>query len=375
MKKNFLLSVLLCAAMMTACSSGEHYSSDAGGVSAVQGITNGASASKGASGGSSSASYDNSDSYGLYESFDSAEAPKQSGASEDGGTAGLAAADLQREMLVYSCTMNIDTLDFDASISSFKNTLNMYGGFIEQENYSDGGSNSGWYSENTRNQKWQTYTATLRIPSRNYDDFCNAAAELGDLRSKNARVENVSREYNDLQTTLRIYEAREERYLALLAGITDEEYALTVEREVTDLQIEIAKIRTRMNEIQTDVAYSYVYISFNEVKEYVSEPVKTDTFFDRLMATLQDAGSGFLSFLEGLLFLLIYVVPYLVVIGLIVFVIISIVKAFTKRSARKREKQAEELQTEVPPAEQVHEPQKVSENDNKNEKKNDDKKK
>ena len=44
---------------------------------------------------------------------------------------------------------------------------------------------------------------------------------------------------------------------------------------------------------------------------YVSVPAKTDTFLDRLGNTLSNAGSGFLVFLEGLLFFLIYTVPYL----------------------------------------------------------------
>ena len=344
MKKKFLLPVLICAVIMTACSSND--TGMAGLAAPSKGVTNGFAAESYS--GSSSASYDNAGDYGLYEDYDDY---TEADAASEGGTAGLAAEDLQREMLVYSCSMNIDTLEFDASINSFKNTLNMYGGFIEQENYSDGGSNSGWYNE--KGQKWKSYTATVRVPSRNYDDFCNSAAEMGDLRSKNARVENVSREYSDLKTTLEIYEAKEERYITLLAGITDDEYAVAIERELTDLQIDIAKIRTRMNEIQTDVAYSYVYITFNEVKEYVSEPVKTDTFFDRLLATLQDAGSGFLEFLEGLLFLIIYAAPYLLLIGIIVFVIVSIIKAAAKRKAEKweekmRAKQAFEQDLEQP---------------------------
>ncbi|MDE5860323.1 MAG: DUF4349 domain-containing protein [Oscillospiraceae bacterium] len=256
-----------------------------------------------------------------------------------------AEASLKKEMLVYYCTMEIDTLDFESALNTFKNTLDMYGGFIEQENYSDGGSGGRWYSESS--EKWQSYTATLRVPSKNYEDFCNSAGSLGDLRSRNARVENVSQEYSDLSTTLEIYEAKEERYIALLADITEDEYAVAVEKELTEIQIKIANIRTRMNEIRTDVAYSYVYITLNEVKEYSAEPVKTDTFADRLSATLKDAGRGFLSFLEGLLFLIIYLAPYLVLIGIIVFVIIVIVK---KRKANKRAentlKEKEENQSE-----------------------------
>lgn len=260
----------------------------------------------------------------------SAGSADESGAMAQGNTA--AENEIKQEMLVYTCHMEIDTLDFGSSVDAFKNALNSYGGFIEQENYNDGGSGGRWYRENS--EKWQSYTATVRIPSGNYDAFCNSAGELGDLRSKNAAVQNFSQEYTDLATTLEIYEAKEARYLSLLADITEDEYAVAVERELTEIQIQIANIRTRMNTIRADVAYSYVYITINEVKEYSAEPIRTDTFADRLGNTLRSAASGFLNFLEGLLFLLIYLAPYLVLIGIIVFTVIFAIKKKKARKAR-----------------------------------------
>ncbi|MDE6133234.1 MAG: DUF4349 domain-containing protein [Oscillospiraceae bacterium] len=334
MKKRTLLAAALCAALLTGCAK----SSDTANFAAEQGNYRGdANGYDGSyySGGAvetTAASSEIYDSYS-YETGDVEDprSPKSSG-SDDEST--LAADSIQKEMLVYSCYMTVDTLEFDTSLNSFKSTLEMYGGFVETENFSDGGSNGRWYYEN--DQKWQSYSATVRIPSKNYDAFCNSAGELGDLRSKTSNVENLSQEYSDLSTTLEIYEAKEQRYIALLAEITEDEYAVEIERELTQIQIEIARIKTRMNQISTDVAYSYVYFTLNEVKEYVSEPIKTDTFLDRLGYTLSDAGATFLEFLEGLLFFLIYAVPYLVLIGIVVFVIVLIVKKIKKYKNRRK---------------------------------------
>ena len=260
-------------------------------------------------------------------------APEESpaGAKNNETSAGLSADEIDREMLVYSCSMSIDTLDFASTVNSFKTLLDQYGGFIESENFDDGGSYSRWYSE--EDEKWQSYSATLRVPSRNYDAFCSSAGNLGDLRSKNASVQNLSSEYHDLSTSLEIYEAKEERYISLLATITEDEYAVAIERELTDLQIEIARIKSRMNKINTDVSYSYVYITINEVKEYVSKPVKTDTFFDRLLNTIRNTWTDFVGFWEALLFLIIRLLPYLVLIALLIIIIIALTK---KRRARRR---------------------------------------
>lgn len=332
MKKRPLLTAVLCALLLTGCAKSEDSAYFAAEQDRYSSNTNGYDGgyyAETAAVTTAAASYDSYD----YEMGDAEEpmSPKSSG---DDNESTLAADSIQKEMLVYSCYMTVDTLEFDASLNSFKNTLETYGGFVETENFNDGGNSGRWYSENE--QKWQSYSATVRIPSKNYDAFCNSAGELGDLRSKTSNVENLSQEYSDLSTTLEIYEAKEQRYIALLAEITEDEYAVEIERELTEIQIKIANIRTRMNQISTDVAYSYVYFTLNEVKEYVSEPVKTDTFLDRLGYTLSDAGTGFLEFLEGLLFFLIYAVPYFVLIGIVVFVIIFIVRKIKKFKKQKK---------------------------------------
>lgn len=261
-------------------------------------------------------------------------------------SASLGADEINREMLVYSCTMSIDTLEFTSTVNGLKTLINQYGGFIEMENYDDGGSYGRWYSESE--VKWQSYSATLRVPSRNYDVFCNSAGGLGDLRSKNASVQNLSSEYHDLATSLEIYEAKEERYIALLAGITEDEYAVAIERELTDLQIEIARIKSRMNKINTDVTYSYIYITINEVKEYISEPVKTDTFMDRLVNTLKNTGREFVGFLEAMLFLIIRLIPYLILIAVLIIVVILVAKKRRIRRAQLHQKAAAQVMQSVP---------------------------
>lgn len=331
LRAKLLVAAALSTVLMAGCSDGGRDS-----FAYFSESTNGSSGYKSESGAyaaTNSASY-NSDGYYADEAD-----TKDYAAKNDEESSSLTADSIQKEMLVYSCYMDVDTLDFDTSLNSFKNTLDLYGGFVETENFNDGGGGGRWYYENE--EKWQSYSATVRIPSSNYDAFCNSAGSLGDLRSKSSTVENLSQEYSDLSTSLEIYEAKEQRYIALLADITEDEYAVEIERELTNIQIQIASIKTRMNRISTDVAYSYVYFTLNEVKEYVSAPVKTDTFFDRLSNTLSNAGRGFLEFLEGLLFFLIYTVPYFVLIGIVVFVIVKIVK---KCRAKKREKKLLEKQ-------------------------------
>ena len=118
-----------------------------------------------------------------------------------------------------------------------------------------------------------------------------------------------------------------------------------------------------MNDIQTDVAYSYVYITINEVKEYTPEPVKKDTFIQRLGNTVSGATSSFLTVMESILFIFIYLFPHIAVILLALFIIIKIVKAVKKR------KQAKYMRAytgqAVPPVQSVSQPVNNPESENK----------
>ena len=164
-------------------------------------------------------------------------------------------------------------------------------------------------------------------------------------------MQNLTTEYSDLSTTLSIYEAKEKRYLDILSEIKSEQEAIEVENELTTIQIEIAKIKTRMNNIENDVAYSFINLTLNEVRKYSDKPVieRNDTFGQRLKNTLSKTWDEFLYFLENLLFILIRILPYILIIGIITFIIVKLVKFFSKRSEkRKKEKYQQRIQ-QAPP--------------------------
>ncbi len=247
-----------------------------------------------------------------------------------------ASSDMNTEMLVYTCTLSVDTLDYDQSVATFKTMLSAAGGFIESENYSDGRSSTSYYIEDYEKEK--LYRATVRIPHDKYDDFLNGADQLGDVRSKTANVQNVGQEYSDLNTSLQIYEAKEKRYINMLSTITDDEQAFRVEKELTELQVKIASIKTRMNEIHEDVAYSTIEAQIREVKKYEQErmPEKTDTFPQRLKNTLKDTWKYFLIFMEGLLFFVIRIFPYALIASAILLIILRYRKKRKRNIAADR---------------------------------------
>ena len=288
------------------------------------------------------------------ESYDDGYYDSEPEVSEEGSTAGsgidtqestpsVTAKQIATEKLIYTCNLSIDTLDFEETLKTLSGLIEKNDGFIETEEYSDGNSYdyySYYYIEDT--SKHNQYTATIRIPSDKYKTFLNDAESLGDIRSKNANVENVSQEYSDLNVSLEIYEAAYDRYMKLLEEATDESYALELQQKITDTQIEIAKIKTRLNKIDTDVSYSFVNISIREVTKYDEKPLPKDTFVQRLISEIKDTAEGFLDFLENLLFVIIHLIPYIALIAIIIFIINLIRKKMGKIPLRESWKKKRE---------------------------------
>lgn len=238
-------------------------------------------------------------------------------------------ATLSEEMLVYSCNMEIDVMEFQKAVSDFKSTLKEYDGFVESENYMDNGSRSHYL--NNDKTLMHTYSATVRVPSSKYENFVSGLDAIGTLRFKNAKAENISQEYSDAKTTLEIYEAKRDRYIKMLSTITDDEHAINVEKELTNIEIEIKKLKTNMNKMNNDVAYSYVHIELNEVTEYTT-PYSEKTFLQKLQETVKRSWEYFLYICQTILFIFIFFLPYIAIIAIIVLIIFKITKNKKKKN-------------------------------------------
>lgn len=239
--------------------------------------------------------------------------------------------------------MSIDTLDYDTSVKAFKQMVKDCGGFVENETYGDGYSlyYDYWVDNSSKNR---TFSAMVRIPSAKYDDFVESAGTLGSVRSKDAQVDNMSSKYRDLEAELLVYQTTYERYQDLLVQATDMTDILTITEELTRLEYQISNVKSAMQDINTDVAYSYVNMSIREVREYVeySDP---ETFGEEVIEAFKGSWSNFIDFLQNSLIFIIYALPAIIAIAIISVIIVKAEKkSAAKREAKKAQKEASLVQ-------------------------------
>ena len=238
---------------------------------------------------------------------------------------------VDREMLVYRGVLKIDTLDFQAAVKEFKTTVKNKGGFVQDETYSDNSYSGGYYVVED-SKKHNVYTATVRVPSSEYENIMESSSNLGDVRERESDATNVTQEYGTCKAQLEIYEAEYARYLKLLEEAKDDSYALEIENQLFEIQMNIATLKSQITNLENDVAYSYIQITINEVEEYKEEVEEEDSFGERFKKTCVKSGKKFLSALEDILFFVVMNIFTIIFIAVIVIVIWLLIR----RSIKKR---------------------------------------
>lgn len=260
---------------------------------------------------------------------------------DDNTTQNMDSMTLLEEKLVYRCNLELETLDYAGTMTSIKEAIAQYGGVIQSENETDSSYNW-YYADYHKTQGTMRNYIEIRVPSKNYDSFVSALDGVGKITSKSASIDNISQQYYDTTTQIEALQIQEKNLLEMLEQCTTIEEMITVQDRLTSVQYDINRLQTSKRYMDVDVAYSYVNISIEEVMEFrvEEEPVKKNTFADRLTNTIKSTASGFLMFLEILLFLFIRLFPYLVIVGIIVF--FALRKTMKKRREEKKRREQQQ---------------------------------
>ncbi|MCR4604397.1 MAG: DUF4349 domain-containing protein [Eubacterium sp.] len=256
---------------------------------------------------------------------------------------------INNEKLIYKCTLSVDTLDYQNSVKTFRELVKKYNGFLEQENESNDANYESYYyyDEVKKGKKHYNYSATVRIPSKDYNNFLDETGGIGEVRNKNANVTNISQQYYNLQAELEVLEAKYDRYLEMLKKAKTTNDIITIEGTITALETQINQIKTQLNNYDNDVAYSFVTISIKEV-EKIEDVEQKGTVSN----AFSDSWEKFAGVCHSLFIILLYLLPYiLVLLAILVIVLLA------TRPARKRAKAARKARLEGATASQAQQTQ------------------
>lgn len=251
-------------------------------------------------------------------------------------TSKAAEDNIVEKKLVYRCDINIETLTFNETYEAIKTNLDKVKGIVQSESQSN--DDFEWYVTDRYSDNYKMHSIiNCRIPSEKYNEFIEAISSLGDnakVMSKSTSVDNISQEYYDTTAQLEVLKIQEQRLLDMMNKADTIEDMISVEKRLTDVQSQINSLTNNIKYMDSDVAYSYVNITLDEVKDYSETYKDTDTFKARLIKTVKDTWDNFKDGLEETVFSIIRAIPTIAIL-IVVFIVYKVIKLIRRKDNKK----------------------------------------
>lgn len=226
-------------------------------------------------------------------------------------------------------TVNIDaqTKEYDKAVDKIRASVTLLGGF--EETFRSTGRN--YYSNNLYSRN--AYMV-LRIPAEQLDAFLAEVGGLINVLSQNVGANNVTGEYYDIQTRIGVLESERDAYEEMLKQSMDVEYLLKVKDRLYNVIEEIEAYKTRLNLLDSKVAYSTVTINLSEVVEYTPVVYEEPTFGERVKEAFVTSWKNFADGCQNFAVWFVEAFPTLLVLAVIATVVLLVVIKLNRKHRR-----------------------------------------
>ncbi len=274
-------------------------------------------------------------------SFSTTDDVYEESASNDSGEAAADAADEEGEIdydkLVYTCDLTIQTKDYASAKQAIQDKISAYNGIIQSETESN--NDYYWYlyedSDGSGRTGYLSWFVTIRIPSSSYEEFLSGISEDGKVISKTASVSNISREYHQTEAQVEALETQEEKLQEMMEQAETIEDMIAIESRLSEVEAELNYQKSYLASLDTDVAYSTINLSLQEVETYTPVATEEPSFGEKILQACKGSLENFVTGLETMLYAIIYLIP-IAVAALVLFLIVrGILRHRKKRKAAK----------------------------------------
>ena len=204
--------------------------------------------------------------------------------------------------LIKHTQMELQTKDFDTALESIFSAIEELGGYVEyQQITGESLYNSG------RSSRYADINA--RIPVEKLSEAEEKMSSLFNVTNKTSHIDDITDSYFDTDARLNSAKAREARLLELLGQAKTMEDIITIESKLSDVRYEIERLTASINNMDKQVAYSFLNLSLSEVIDY---DVAEETFLEKLYSSFKISGKNLARWGQNLLFFIIEDLPVVI---------------------------------------------------------------
>lgn len=162
-----------------------------------------------------------------------------------------------KRQVIYTANMQVSVYDVEHAMALIEALPDRYGG---------------WLHQRLDNQ------IVLRIPAEHLQAAMDMIAELGVVELRTLEGLDVTAEYTDLESRIRVLEQMQEQLELLLAKAKDVEQALEIRRALGQITMELELARARMRELGKSIAFSTLIVRIVARGPAVDLPTSNDPF-------------------------------------------------------------------------------------------------
>lgn len=159
--------------------------------------------------------------------------------------------------LIRRFELNVETLEFDAFVSSVKQKVAEYGGYIESSSV----SGNSYYSYGSRDASF-----VCRVPSDRLDEFVNTVGGLGNVTYCYEDSDDVTLNYVDVEARVASLQTEYDRLLELLAEAENIDSIVVLEERLSEVRYQLESYKSQLRTYDNLIDYSTVDLTVMEVK-------------------------------------------------------------------------------------------------------------
>ena len=290
-----------------------------------------------------------SDSSNYYDDYDYPEVPNYANAGKTGSsslgelTEGMMNANANSEFdkIIYTANVDLETLEFEETISALYKLIEANGAFIETSSVSGTNYNAKYYYGYS---SYRTAYFTIRVPKENFSGLTGALSSIGNVTQSRTSADNITASFLDTESRLKAYRTEESNLLEMMEKADTVEDMITIQDRLSWIRYEIESLTSQLKNWQNRVDYSTLNLNITEVKEYTEEPVIEKTFgeeirdgFNSSVKWLKQALRDIVVFIVSSLPVLVLPIIILIPAAIILIIVLLSVKSRKKKKARKAE--------------------------------------
>lgn len=238
---------------------------------------------------------------------------------------------MEPEKIITTVSITMQTKEFMATTDKLNNLIKKHKAYIEQSNISYNN-----YINNTR-LKYSDYN--IRVPRENLELFISELKEIGNVISENKNKQDITKQYRDTESRLRILETKEERILALLEKAEKMEDIIVLENQLSDIIYDKENLTGNIMDMDDKVDYGTVIFQLEEVAKLSSSGDIKTPFLDKIKNAFNDSIYFFTNVLQNIVIFFIYFLPYLLILSVILVLVLWIRKKSKNRKSKDLDKE------------------------------------